>query len=261
MDNNIKKWVGWALVFALVVSSVAFAVYVHSYGANATTSNRTFTVSAEGKAVAVPDIAEFTFSVITEGGTNLAETQKGNTERVNKVSAFLKEKKIDEKDITTIGYGVDPRYQYFPCNGREACRPPQIMGYTVTQTTRVKVRDFSVVGDLLSGVVTQGANSVSSLSFTQDNPEAARNEAREDAMKKAREQAQRTAGAGGFGLGRLVSVSENAPGFPGPIPYGMGGDMEAKSAVGLQVAPDSAPVVQPGSQDVTVNITLTYEIR
>jgi uncharacterized protein YggE len=259
MDTHIKGWVGWALVFALVVSSISFAVYVHSYGANATTSNRTFTVSAEGKAVAVPDVAEFTFSVISEGSTNLSDLQKNNTDRVNKVTAFLKDKKVDDKDVSTVGYSVDPRYQYSTCNNGQ-CPPPQIVGYTVTQTTRVKARDFSVVGDLLSGVVQQGANSVSSLSFTQDDPEKAKNDARADAMKKARAQAQMISNAGGFSLGRLVSVSEE--GAPGPIPYGVGGaasDSGFKSMVAPQAS--SAPVVQPGSQDVTIDLALTYEIR
>jgi len=226
-------------------------------------SYRTFSVSAEGKAVAVPDVAEFTFSVISEGNGNLADLQKDNTTRVYKISSFLNDKKIDDKDISTVGYQVDPRYAYFPCTPFAPCKPAQINGYTVTQTTKVKVRDFNAVGDLLSGVVTQGANSVSSLSFTQDDPEKAMNEARADAMKKARAQAEAIAKAGGFGLGHLVTVSENSPGQPGPYyasDYGMGASV---SKEGLAVPPVAtpSPTVQPGSQEVIANVSLVYEIK
>ncbi len=259
MENNTKRWVGWALVFGLVVSSVSLAAYVHSYGENTATSNRTFSVSASGKAIAVPDVAEFTFSVTSEGGKDLVALQKDNADRVNKVSAFLKDKNIDAKDITTTDYQLQPRYDYFPCGGIAPCRAPQISGYTLSQTTRVKVRDFNVIGDLLSGVVAQGANTVSSLTFTRDNPESALNDARADAMQKARTQAEALAHAGGFRLGRLVSLQEN--GSNQPVPY-YAADSAVKSMGGIAppiAAP--APDVQPGSQEVTANLVLTYEIR
>jgi hypothetical protein len=248
---------GWAITFGVVVVALAAIAYVHAFGKMTPPSYRTFTVSAEGKAVAVPDVAQFTFSVITEGA-DLAKLQKDNTDKTNKVSAFIKDKGIDDKDVSTIDYQVTPRYQYYPCTGIGPCRQPSIDGYTVTQTTRVKVRDFSKTGDLLSGVVAQGANSVSQLSFTQDDPEKALNEARADAVAKARSQAEMIAAAGEFGVGDLVSVSENGTGGPMPY-YGYGGDMKM-TFDSAQAAP-AAPTIQPGSQDVTVSLMLTYEIR
>src|SRR6202008_3112189 len=136
-------------------------------------SNRTFTVSAQGKSVVVPDIAQFTFSVLSEG-SDLAKVQKDNTDRTNKVSSFLKDKGIDDKDISTINYTVEPRYQYFPCTSYGPCRQPPLHGYTVNQTTQVKVRKLDTVGDMLTGIVAQGANNVSQLYFTSDDPEMGR---------------------------------------------------------------------------------------
>lgn len=255
METRLKNYLGWAIIFSVVVVALSAVAYVHSFG-KMSPSYRTFTVSAEGRAVVVPDIAQFTFSVLSEG-TDLAQVQKDNTDRTNKVAAFLKDKGVDGKDISTVNYTVEPRYQYFPCTGIGPCRQPTLNGYTVNQTTQVKVRDLDTVGDLLTGIVSQGANNVSQLSFTSDDPSLGQNKARAEAIEKARAQAEMIADAGGFRVGRLISVSDGGYGTPVPY-YGYGGEMKAFDSA--QNAPPS-PVIQPGSQEIVMSLMLTYEIR
>lgn len=237
--------------------------YVHSYGQLA--EQRNFTVSAEGKAIALPDVAEFSFSVITEGGKNLADLQKMNTDKVNAAVDFVKSKGVDKKDIKTTGYSVAPRYEYSSCgvvlvpNGgiSRPCPPPNIAGYTISQNVQVKVRDFTTVGDILAGVVAKGANSVSQLSFIVDDETTSMNAARADALMKARAQAEMVAKAGGFQLGKLISVQEGES----SLPYGGYSGV----SVGLEraaVAPQAvAPQIEPGSNEVKVTESLTYEIN
>jgi uncharacterized protein YggE len=112
-------------------------------------------------------------------------------------------------------------------------------------------------GALLSGVTEKGANEVSSLELTVDDQTAVENQAREEAMTKATTKARSMAKAGGFRLGRLLSIDEYAPGGIVPM-YGIGGGGMEKS-----ISSDTAtPVdIQPGSQEYTVNVTLRYEIR
>ena len=194
--------------------------------------------------------------VITEGGMGIGALQTENTKKVNKAIEFVKSKAINEKDIKTQSYNVQPRYQYFNCpRDGGACPPPAIVGYTITQSVLVKVRDFAKVGDLLSGVVGQGANSVSDLSFTLDDPTMVQNEARAEAINKAHAKAESLARAGGFALGRLISIEEGNMYQP-PIyamesaKYGMGGGVTS-----------SAPSIEPGSQEVNISVMLKYEIR
>jgi len=168
---------------------------------------------------------------------------------------------VASKDIKTSGYTITPRYQRYSCpdEGRsgEPCPPADIVGYTVSQTVDVKVRDFSVIGDIMSGVVQHGANTVSSLSFTIDDPTSVEAEARAQAIEKAQAQAREIAKAGGFSVGRLLNVYSNRYYYDNyaaksSVPLGMGGATEAAVP---------APAIEPGSQDVTVMINLTYEIR
>ena len=93
-------------------------------------------------------MAKFSFSVITEGGKNLADLQKENTKKVNGAIDFVVANRVDKKDIKTTGYNVSPRYEYSSCPSSpiaRECPPPSIVGYTISQDVQVKVRDFNVV--------------------------------------------------------------------------------------------------------------------
>jgi uncharacterized protein len=251
MEQKIKNYLGIAIIATLIVSAYGIVSFVRSYATVAQTSS--FSTSAEGKVVAIPDIAQFSFSVVTQGGINLQDTQNENTNTANAAIAFVKSKGVDAKDITTQGYNVEPRYQYFDCSGRQnvVCPPYEIVGYTITQSILVKVRDFDTIGDLLSGVVQNGANTVSQLSFTVEDPAELENQARGKAIAKARDKAKSIAKAGGFRLGKLLSINEGSY-YPMPMFSGA----EAKGG-----ATPASPTIEPGSYDVTINVSLTYEIR
>lgn len=252
METKIKNYLGIALIGTLLVSAYGVLSFVRSYETAAGTSS--FYASAEGKVVAIPDIAQFSFSVVTQGGVNLQHIQSENTNKANAAIAFAKSKGVGKKDITTQGYNVEPRYQYYNCDKDDTvCPPYEIVGYTITQIVLVKVRDFDVIGDLLSGVVQQGANTVSQLSFTVEDPLLLENQARGEAIAKAKDKARSIAKAGGFRLGKLLSISESSH-YPVPTPM-------FSQAEGRGGAAPAFPIIEPGSYDMTINVNLTYEIK
>ena len=255
MNNKIKNYLGLAVIAVLLIFAYSGVSYVNTYSKSIEPSSfRSFSASAEGKIVAIPDVAQFTFKVITEGGKNIFDLQSQNTEKTNKAIEFVKSNNVEAKDIKTQSYNLEPRYQYYSCPKEGgACPPPDIVGYTVSQTVLIKVRDFKKIGDILSGVIQNGANEVSRLSFTIDDPTLVQNQARNEAIAKAKEKAISIAKAGGFRLGRLLSIEESQG--PGPIYR-----YSALEAVGGGEAIPS-PVIEPGSQEVTVTVTLRYEIE
>lgn len=256
MNNSIKNLLGVAGIIIMLVFATGGGIAVYSYSKSVKpTSFRSFEVSGEGKATAIPDIAKLTFSVITEGGTNVAKLQKENTEKMNKAIVFVKSLNIDQKDIKTQDYNMQPRYQYFRCSEDGACPPSEIVGYTISQSVSVKVRDFEKIGELLSGVVENGANTVSGVLFTIDDPEAPQNEARAEAIAKAKRKAETMAEAGEFRLGRLLSINEGAN-----QPKLLFQERALSADVGLGGAAP-APTIEAGSEEVVVNITLKYEIK
>lgn len=291
MNENLKGYLGWVVIAFIGVLSFAVLSYVQTYSDSIEPGTyRSFSVSGEGKVVAVPDVATFSFSIITEGGKDLAALQKENTTKGNKIIDFIKSGGVAAKDIKTEGYSVYPRYTNYTCRqvavpmmeggsggyGGSApsgvgiaqpstavaypidkvCPPAEISGYSINQTVSVKVRDFAKAGDILSGAVTNGANSVSQLSFDIDNRDTVESEARAEAIQKAKIKAKAVAKAGGFSLGRLLAIDEG--GYGGPVYFAKSMVADGRGG-GLEAAP--APSIEPGSQDVIISVTLRYEIR
>ncbi|OHA58113.1 MAG: hypothetical protein A2571_03685 [Candidatus Vogelbacteria bacterium RIFOXYD1_FULL_44_32] len=257
MDTQIKNILGIVVIVVLVVGAGSAMVFTRAFSKSVNpASTRSFTVTGEGEIMATPDIADFSFSVISQRGADLTALQADNTTKVNKAIEYLKAQGIEAKDIKTSGYNISPQYEYYQCKASGVCPPARITGYEVSQTVAVKVRDFTKVGPLLSGVVKNGANSVSSLEFRLEDPTGAQNDARTEAIAKAKAQAKEVAKAGGFRLGKLLSIEE-VNGYM-PFAYGRGGgvmmaEQDSKQAI--------TPTVEPGSNSVKMQVILHYEIK
>ncbi len=268
MDTTIKNALGATGAIALLAIGIASVMSATTYGRSIQPSSyRSFTVSGEGKATGIPDVAQFSFSVVTEGGKDIGALQQENTKKANAAIAFLKENGVEAKDITTSYYDVSPRYQNYACGTSigyatgsmisapsiEPCPPADIVGYTVSQSVSVKSRDFTKTGALLSGVVEKGANTVSSLSFVIDEPDTIESEARTEAIAKARTKAEAVAKAGGFSVGRILSITE---GYVSPSYERAYATMDmVSSGKGAPVS----PTIEPGSQDVVIDVSISFE--
>lgn len=210
----------------------------------------TITVDGEGKIVAVPDIAAVSVGILTEG-REVAQVQAQNTAKMKALLDKVKALGVEVKDIQTTQYSISPRYDWV--EGKRF-----LQGYQVEESASVKIRDLTKIGAILSAVGEAGANQVSGVSFTIDEPETLRAQAREKAFDKAAEKAASLAAKAGVKLGKVISFNEYSPGG-GPtyyksmdtLSFGMGGASEA--------AAPPAPV-ESGSLDVVVNVNVTYEI-
>ncbi len=254
MDLKIKNYLGIALIVAVLVTALSAFNFSYSYSRSVdplTAPN--IRVTGEGKAVAVPDIAQFSFSVITEG-KNIQQIQGDNVKKINQAIDYLKSEGVAKEDIETKSYDLQPRYEYFNCPPtRGVCPPPRIAGYTLSQTVAVKLRNFDKTGSILAGVAERGANSISQLSFTIDDRVKVENEARAKAIAQAKVKAEAVAQAANVKLGRLLSVSEFTP-YPTPGFEGMG-------MGGAERATTLTPQIESGSKEITITVDLIYEIR
>lgn len=254
MSEDFIKQAKSVAFIALALSAV---VYVYQYGRSIdqTYPNKTFSVDGEAKMETATDIATFTASVVTEGGKDVAQIQKQNVEKMNAINAFLGEQGVEKKDLQTNQYTLSPRYSYPNCIGGGVCPPPSISGYTLTQSLSIKVRSFDHLGDILSGIVEKGANNVSGVSFTVDDDTSAKQVARTEAIAQAQKKAKEIAKAGGFRVGKLISLYEDQGIAPmTDVGYGMGGANAEMTKASV------APVIEPGTQSGKLHINLTYEI-
>lgn len=258
--QKVLKQVRWVVVAlgVFLAAQAAGAVMGLRYIGTGVMPANTISVSGEGEAFIVPDMGEFSFSVVSEKPT-VAAAQADATRKINAITAHLKEAGVEEKDIKTTAYNVYPQYDYetqvcpagsYCPGGRQVLR-----GYEVRQSTQVRVRDTEKAGELLSGVGGKEATEVSGLSFTVEDETAIQNEVRDEAIADAKKKAKALAKELGVSLVRIVSFSENNG---SPYPYyekaqlGMGGGSDA-------AAP--APRISTGENKYASNVTIIYEIR
>lgn len=149
--------------------------------------------------------------------------------------------------MQTSGINLNPQYKY------AENMPPVIVGYQASNTVNVKVRELAKLGKVLDALVAQGANQINGPSFGIDKPEAAFEEARVAAVKKAQAQAQTYARTLGLQVKRIISISEGGASLPRPVPV-----MRMMAAADAGYAKETS--VAPGESAVSVSVEMVFEL-
>jgi uncharacterized protein YggE len=171
---------------------------------------------------------------------------------MNAVLQFVTSQNIATSDIATTGYDLEPTYTY-----NDKTQNNTITGYTLTQTVTLKIHDLTNVATVLGGLTPLGVNEIGGVNFTFNDPDTFVALARVDAMNKAETKAVQMADQAGASLGEVVNVAENSY---VPTPVTMYNAAMPMATMGVSSAA-STPNIQPGSQDVTDNVTITYALR
>ena len=266
MESNSfwnKGHVQLLLTLILVAILVAVGAYAHltlKEARGVYTGETTISVSGEGEVLAKPDLGSFSFAVRAEGET-ATEAQDKSAEAINAILGYLESAGVDEKDIKTQYYNLNPRYRYEEraCAFDGYCPPgePIIDGYEVSQNVSVKVRDLESAGDLISGVGERGATNISGLNFTIDDETVLQAEAREKAIADAKEKANELADDLGMKVARIVGFNENGNYYPMyNRAYGGEMDMAVEETMAM-----SAPSIPTGENTIRSNVSITFELR
>lgn len=250
----------------------AFGQYISSEPARS--QDQMLTVQATGKASSVPDIAVVSLGVHIEAQPTAAQATDMLAKKTNTVIEAIKKLGIDEKDMKTQNISVQPVYDYgvVPSSAadfKDNAVAPEIdyrnrgqvlRGYEGNQQVEVTIRKTEKVskpGDLAGTVIAEatkvGANQLGGVTFRSEEVGTDNLAAEKDAIANARKKAEELAGALNVRLGKVknYSMQQNYGGYP----YAM----EAKSAMGGDSV--TPPQVLPGTQENSVTVNITYEIR
>ncbi len=219
----------------------------------------TISVTGEGEVIAVSDIATLTVNLNKEGKT-AKEAQELLNESISKTLTFLKDKSIADKDVKSEYGGLSPKYSYeqpvcytYPCPTKD----PKIIGYTATQTVTIKIREVDSASEVRTGLAEIGITDINGPTFSIDDEEAFKDEARSKAIADAREKAQVLANDLGVKLGKVVSFGENNGSYP---MYAAAKSMMAAGEI-MMDSRQPAPVLPKGENKINSTVTITYEIR
>lgn len=238
------------IVGILAVSGI---VMMSLWTTNRSNNEDRFSVIGSGSVYAKADIANIQVGFRSGVKKTAAEATTDATTKMNEIIKALKKLGIEDKDIKTSDYNLNPSYKWTEARGQE------LVGYEVYQNLTLKVRDLDKIGDVIARTTEQGANQVGNVSFTIDDEYELKNQAREMAIEKAKEKAELIAKQSGMKLGKIKSVYENTVSNPELIRYSnakMTLDVADQAAGGL-----ATPTIQSGQNEVKVEVTLVYEVK
>jgi len=204
-----------------------------------------FTVTGTGKISATPDIARVTVGIQENGPTVKAAQDNMNTV-INTVSESIKKLGIDKKDIKTTNYSINPEYDY--TDGKQ-----KIIGYNAGTNLEIIVRQIDKANSVIDTATAAGANTVGGLVFDVEDKLKAENEARKLAFAEAKKKADEASKIAGFTLGKMVNYQENFNDNQPPRAYMMAAKQGADSSTPTEL--------EPGSKELSVTVTLSYELR
>ncbi len=202
-------------------------------------------VMATSEIQVAPDRAELSVSVETRART-AAQAGADNARIQTAVLGAIRRLGVPDAQLQTRAVQVMPEYQYPREGGR-----PTITGYVARNEIAVDLRDLSKIAGVIDAALAQGATTVSGPRFSLVNPDSARREALDAAVRKAMTDAQVMARAAGVRVGNVLELSTD----------GTGGVQEVGPPVAMLrvAAADAAPTpVETGR--ITVRATVQLRV-
>ncbi len=202
-------------------------------------------VTGEGEVTVVPDVAILSLGIEAQAAT-VTEAQQQAAEAMEAIMDVLDNYGIAEEDIKTQYYSIQPVRRWD--NGQEI-----LIGYRVTNTVAVKVRNIEDTGGIIDAAVVAGGDytRVNSISFTVDEPEAYYEQVREEAMADAEAKAEQLANLGGVELGKPTYITEYG-GYVSTVVYR---DLEAAEG-----ASETTTAISPGETEIQLTVQVVYGI-
>jgi uncharacterized protein YggE len=203
-------------------------------------------VSGTGQVTGTPNLLRLSSSVNIARPTVTAAMQAANTVMAA-VQQKLKSDGVAAADLQTSGLSVQPNYTY-------ANNSQRLTGYQVSENLSVVLRDLSKAGSIITDAAQVGGDAlqIGGATLDIDQDEALITSARQAAFADALAKAKTYAEAAGRTLGAVTSISESTDSQP--VTYNFAAAAPAASA--------AAPVpIQAGSQNVTVNVAVTWSLN
>lgn len=226
-----------AALAAILLAAAAFSgvgLPDPAVSAEADTQNG-ITVTGMGSVNAVPDRAEFSFGVQSQGRT-AAQALSANSAEMRRVIDALRSAGIAAADIQTGQVSVSPTTS---SDGQT------ITGYMALNTVSARIRDLAAAGRVIDAAVAAGANQVYGPSLTRSDQDDLYRQALRSAFADARAKAQALAAAAGLTVGRVLVIQESGGAVPVPL-------MDRAAGAEAQVP------IQPGTQAIQASVTVTF---
>jgi uncharacterized protein YggE len=205
-------------------------------------------VTGTSEVKVVPDRAVIELGVEKQDASaSIAKQAEDATAR--RILASLRASGIDEKDIQTTYLSLQPQFNY-----RKGMR---ISYFVAEQTMSVTVRDLTKLDALLESLIKSGGNRIDSIQYETSDLRKYRDQARDLAVKAAREKAAALANALGQEIGKASTIEEipdsnysSAWGYTTNTTAGISGETRAHG-----------PTMAAGQKTISASVTVSFDLN
>jgi uncharacterized protein len=212
-------------------------------------------VTGEAEVRVVPDEVIVVLGVETFN-RELRLAKEANDRVVAAVLDVARRHHVPDEHIQTDYIQVEPRY-------RNSGPENELLGYAARSTVEVTLRKLDHFETLLSESLEAGANYVHGIDFRTTELRTYRDQARDLAIKAAREKAVDLAAALGETIGRPTKIGEGwtgwGSGYGSWWGRGRGGSMSQNVVQSVGSGGSMGPVA-PGQIAVTARVSVTFEL-
>jgi len=221
-------------------------------------TSRSIQVSGSALVNVVPDRALVTLGVQSNGVTPRL-VQAANTINTQRILAALHAIGIESKDIATDYYVITPIYDDY--------NSLRIKGYRIDNSLAVTIKEIGKINDVIIAALDAGANQVLNVDLYTSELRKYRDQARDLAIRAAKEKAQALAGGAGTQIGCVIHIDENTWSAYNGWWYGRNQNAASMSQNVIQNAAPSAPAptgdgpVSLGQISVQASADVTYSLK
>jgi uncharacterized protein YggE len=243
----MKRWMEAVLVTAPLLAASPLVVSAQQpVGSQSAEEPRTLSVNATAVVDRAPDQAVIMLAVESEA-ESAREAAAANATKMDRVVSALKRLGIPSANIRTVSYELQPQY------AQSENREPRIASYRALNQVQVTLSSIDRVGPTIDAALASGSNRVSNLSFGIEDTGAARLEALQKAVAKAKREAEAVATAAGQKLGVPLTIQVDGYAVQPPRPMPM-----YRMAADMAMAPPTP--VEGGTIQVSASVSIIYRI-
>jgi hypothetical protein len=222
------------VVGVLALAAVVAAATLPGSASSAAAEEGGITVQGTASVTSVPDRAELSFGVESQGQTAKAALA-ANAAEMRRVLAALRS--AGASDLKTQYVSLSPRL------GEQN----EVQAYIATNSVSATIKQLARAGAVIDAAVDAGANQVYGPTLSRGDQSDLYAQALKAAVANARESAQALAAAANVSLGRVTAIVEGG-GAPAPMP------------LAAAKAEDASTPIEAGSQQVTATVSVTFSV-
>ncbi|HXT62105.1 MAG TPA: SIMPL domain-containing protein [Pyrinomonadaceae bacterium] len=213
------------------------------------------TVTGQAEVRVPPDEVLFTLAV-ENVDKDMVVASKKTDDSVRQILAIARKNNVKPEDVQTSQISVQPKYNTDDLSYEERNRVKRVLiGYEVSKTVAIRLRDLSRFDDLLADVLKAGITRLSNMQFIDSQVRKHRDEARRMAIRAAQEKAKLLAGEIGQAIGPAYSITENSG-----IDYGRASGTYQNTSATAGESSETEGATAPGSISITANVTVRFRL-